>query len=427
MTAGVSAVADHDTALPFDPADPAIIRDPYPSYARLRATDPVPYLARHKLWMVTRHEDVTRVLREPALFSSKIGMSSNPAGAGLPRTGINYRFGTPDVRVLIATDPPDHQVFRHAVASVFTPSSVKASAERVAGLARTCVRDLLEHNVSGTADFYAHVAEPLPALVLADLFGIPDDMRDEFRAWATIMTSDLDETERGASGGLRGVVPPGQHRPVGRGMDMFRYFSKNLRHPPDIGRATLFNAINNARDAGVSDRELLAFCAFLLVAGLETTTSLLTNLLAALVQHPQALRQLRESPDLVNAAVEEGLRYDTPVQFLWRGTTERVELGGREIPAGARLMVGFGSANRDERAFADPDVFRLDRGQTPHLGFGGGPHYCLGAHLARLETRCAIRELLAATQEIEIAGEPERTRNIVLRGHTSQPVRLRAR
>jgi cytochrome P450 len=397
----------------FDPGDPALIADPHPFYARLREADPVHRLAGHDLWMVTRYEDAARILREPAVFSSRIGMSPDFAAPGSAGTGIDYRFGGPGVRVLVATDPPEHQVFRHAVAGAFTPSAVRALSDRVRQLAAACVRDLIEHSQDGTADFYTHVAEPLPVLALADLFGIPENMRGEFRSWATTMTSDLDRDEPGT-------------RAIGRGMDMFRFFARQLKSPPAGGRPTLFDSVITAREAGVSDRELLAFCAFLLVAGVETTTNLLTNLLAALIRFPAALRQLRDDAGLVPAAVEEGLRYETPLQILWRGTTAPAELGGRSIPAGARIMVAFGSANRDGREFPEPDEFRLDRDPNPHLGFGSGPHYCLGARLARLEVTAVLRELLAVTTDIDIAGEPVRTSSIVLRGFTSLPVRARA-
>jgi len=395
----------------FDLRDPALVAEPGPAYARLRALGPVHYLPVHDLWMITRYEEALQVLRDPAVFSSKLGMSFDLARPGATNAGIDYRFGGPDVRVLVATDPPEHQVFRHAVAGMFTRASVQAAGERIAERARSCVRDLLQCSAQGTADFYEHVAAPLPVLVLADLFGIPEDMDREFRTWATLMTSDLDTESAPTT--------------VGRGLDMFRYFSRQLKQQPQPDRPTVFDSVVSARGADVSDRELLAFCAFLLVAGIETTTNLLTNLLAALIAFPNAFEELRSSPELLPAAIEEGLRYETPLQVLWRGTTQPTELGGCRIPAGARVMVSFGSANRDEREFVTPDVFRLDRDPNLHLGFGSGPHYCLGARLARLEVASVMRELLDSTTEIEISGQPVRTNSIVLRGFTKLPIRVR--
>jgi cytochrome P450 len=312
---------------------------------------------------------------------------------------------------LVATDPPEHQVFRRAVAGIFTKTSLDSLSGHITQRARKCIQNLLAHGERGTADFYENVAGPLPVLVLADLFGIPENMHSEFRAWANLMTSDLDS----------GPVP----NAIGRGLDMFRYFANQLGNPSTHERPTVFNSVISARDAGVSERELLAFCAFLLVAGVETTTNLMTNLLAALIASPSALDQLRRSPELVPAAIEEGLRYETPLQVLWRGATQPTELGGIALPGGARIMIAFGSANRDEREFPTPDTFRLDRDPNAHLAFGAGPHYCLGARLARLEAVAMLRELLAATADIEIAGEPVRTNSLVLRGFTRLPLRIR--
>jgi cytochrome P450 len=397
----------------FDPSDPALVDNPYPTYARLRREAPVLYLPGHDVWIVSRYADVTSVLRDPATFSSAVGMSPDfGAGTGAA-TGIGYRFGGPDVRVLISMDPPDHLVFRRAVAGLFTPSSVAAAHGRAHALAAECVADLVRNAGSGQADFCADVAGPLPVLMLADLFGVPAAMRGEFRAWASVMSADL---SRG-----------GQPDDVGRGMAMFRYFDSELRKARNQPQRTLFGAIAAAQGKGPTHRELLAFCAFLLAAGLETTTNLLTNLLAALFEFPAVQERLRERPELIDDAVEEALRYDTSIQGLWRGTTRPVELGGQHIPASARMMVLFGSANRDERQFADPGRFLLGRDGNPHVGFGAGPHYCLGARLARLEVAAALRALLAATSWIEPAGDPERIDSVVLRGLTRQPVRVHPR
>ncbi len=408
---GNAALGNAADLASFDLRQRGLIDDPWPIYTWLRNLGPVHYLPRHDLWIVTRYQEAVTVLREPAVLSSKLGMSFDLARPGTVNAGFDYRFGGPNVRVLVATDPPEHQVFRHAVAGVFSRASVENISERIAQRARSCVRDLLEHAAHGTADFYRQVAAPLPVLVLAELFGMPEDLHGKFRAWATLMTADLDN----------GAGPTA----VGRGLDMFRYFSEQLKSPPGLGRPTVFDSVRSARGADVSEHELLAFCAFLLVAGIETTTNLLTNLLAALIAFPAAFRQLRASPELLPAAIEEGLRYESPLQVLWRGTTEPTELGGHRLPAGARIMVAFGSANRDEREFTTPDVFRLDRDPNPHLGFGAGPHYCLGARLARLEVTSVLRELLATTADLELAGPITRTNSIVLRGCTKLPVRIR--
>jgi cytochrome P450 len=396
----------------FDPLDPALIDDPYPTYARLRDEAPVAYLPAHDVWAVTRYDDVAQIVRDPATFSSKVGMS--PDFASHAGTGVDYRIGAPKVRVLIATDPPEHQVFRQAVAGAFAPSAIAAARDRVVELARGRVLALLRNNERGEADLFADLAEPLPVLVLADLLGVPAQMHDEFRAWSTVITADLDQSD--------GAVDR-----IGRGIGMFRYFSQQLRQRRPSSRYNLFDGIAKARESGVSEQEVLAFCAFLLVAGIETTTNLLTNMFHALLRYPLAQQRLRENPHLMPTATEEALRYDTSVQALWRGTTRAVQLRGNTIPADSRVLVVFGSANRDERKFPDADSFLIDRSPNEHLGFGGGPHFCLGTRLARLEIAAAVGELLAETAGIEAAGPGERTRSVVLRGFTRMPVRLTPR
>ncbi|WP_018680556.1 cytochrome P450 [Actinokineospora enzanensis] len=394
----------------FDPLDQATLADPYPAYRRLRDEDPVAYLPDYDMWMVTRYEDATRVARDPAAFSSKIGMSPDFERREGPSTGVNYRIGGPKVRVLIATDPPEHQVFRRAVAKAFSPGSVGALKQRIAEIARDRVGALLDHRADGTSDFFSTVAEPAPVSVLAELLGVPEHMHERFRGWSTVITTDLDQVDG---------LPDG----VGRGMDMFRYFSNQLRNAGAGERPTLFDAIGSAGEAGVSTHELLAFCAFLLVAGIETTTNLLTNLMGALLRFPDVQQRLREHPELIPGAVDEAIRYDTPVQALWRGTTGPVRLGERDLPADARVLVVWGSANRDERKFPRPDLFVPERSPNEHVGFGAGPHYCLGARLAVAEVTAVLSELLARTSRIEPAGEPTRTHSLVLRGMTDLPVR----
>ncbi len=407
----MSGAALHQETL-FDPLDPATAEDPYPAYARLRAEAPVLYLPAQDVWAISRYADVAAVVRDAATYSSKIGMSPDFGGRKvIPDAGVGYRIGAPDVRVVIATDPPEHQVFRRAVAGAFTPAAIAALQPRIARIVKERVRLLLERNESAAADVFADLAEPVPALVLAEMLGVPAEMHDEFRQWSAVITSDLSQTGSGADG-------------IGRGIDMFRFFGRRLRRAAPGDPPDLFDAIARGREAGITNQEVLAFCAFLLVAGIETTTSLVTNMVAAIMRFPEVAERLRRHPQLIPAAVEEGIRYDTSVQALWRGTTREVRLHGRTVPAGARVLVLFGSANRDGAVFRDPDRFVPDRSPNDHLGFGGGVHYCLGTRLARVEVAAVIGELLAATRSIEPAGPAQRTGSLVLRGFTRQPVRV---
>jgi cytochrome P450 len=400
------------TTVVFDPADEQLIEDPYPAYAALRSAEPVAYLADQGIWLVARHADVRQVLRDPVVFSSSAGMAPSTCSATFG-TGMSYRIGAPRVRVLITTDPPEHLVFRRAVAGAFSAGAVAAMEEPVTAIARDLVRDLLVRAAVGPVDLVGELAALLPVRVLASMFGLSADSHSVLRHWAGAMTSDLDQALPDAG-------------PRGRGIEMFRYFHEQLSRAQPAGR-DLMRALADARNAGISHREALAFCAFLLVAGIETTSGLLANMLAILASDAGLQDRLRREPGLVGLAVEEAIRFDTPVQALWRGVTRDTVLGDRPVPAGARLLVLFGSANRDESVFSRPDEFVPDRRPNDHLGFGDGPHFCLGARLARLEVATAVRELLASTTAIQPAVAPSRSRSLILRAVTGLPVRVNGR
>jgi cytochrome P450 len=208
---------------------------------------------------------------------------------------------------------------------------------------------------------------------------------------------------------------------------MFRYFWQEIRNRRAHPKDDLLGVVAAADQAGMSNYEIMAFCAFLLVAGIETTTNLFTNLVDALVRFPDVQRRLWEDPGLAGAVVEEALRFDTSVQALWRATTEAVELGGVHLPAQTRLLVLFGSANRDETVFTEPQVFSVGREPNPHVAFGFGHHRCLGARLAKIELTAALRALVEVTGGLEQRSEFVRIHSLVLRGFAAQPVFLQPR
>lgn len=399
--------AEPPSSCPFEPNDPATVSDPYADYQWLRRNAPVHHLPAHDLWVVARHADVVAVLRDPQRFSSKLGMGALPRLHGA--RAVDYRIGAPGVRVVIATDPPEHTVLRAAVAAPFRASAIAKLAPRVEAIARELVSGLLAGHHRGDADLYRDLAAPLPVLVLADLFGVPSNMRAAFRDWASVITDDLGSGNSGDAA-------------LGRGYDMFRYFWREIRQRRDRRADDLLGVIAATEGAGLSDHEIMAFCAFLLVAGIETTTNLFTNLVDVLVRFPEVQRELWADPGSAGDVVEEILRFDTSVQALWRATTEEVELGGVRLPQGARLLVLFGSANRDEEVFADAARFSPGRRPNPHLAFGLGHHRCLGAQLAKVELTAVLRALVELTGGIARRGEFVRTESLVLRGFTAQPV-----
>ncbi|MFB9359811.1 cytochrome P450 [Actinoplanes nipponensis] len=399
--------AELPPSCPFDPDQAATVSDPYPGYRWLREQAPVSYLANHDLWVVSRYADVVEVLSDPYRFSSQLGMGAVQS-LHAPQS-VDYRIGAPGVRVLIATDPPEHSRLRRAVLAPFGRSAIARLTPRIERVAADLVADLVANAERGDAEIYRDLAAPLPVLVLAELLGVPTGMRDEFREWASVITDDLD-----ANGAT--------DTRLGRGYDMFRYFYTEIRRRKHEPSDDLLSVVAATDAAGLSDREVMAFCAFLLVAGVETTTNLFTNLIDTLVRRPEVRRRLWAAPELAEPVVEEALRYDTSVQGLWRATVADDRLGGVDLPAGARLLVLFGSANRDDETFADADAFDLERSPNPHLAFGYGHHRCLGAGLAKVELVAALRALVTATGGLAPRGKFVRRDSLVLRGFSAQPV-----
>jgi cytochrome P450 len=393
----------------FDPQDPEILADPYPHYARLRREAPVLWLPDYDIWVVSRHREVTEILRDPQTYSSRLGLAAEPRKKEAGQTGIHFRIGAPGVRVLIAMDPPDHLVFRRAVRDGFTGKRIAQLGQAIEDVARQQVRCLLERSWAGDADFRRDVAGPVPPLVLGELFGLPEQMRPELLDWAQMVAADLDVTSSGDD-------------QLGRGLEMLRYFYREMRRRRDSSGTELLDVLANGHKYGLSEREVLSFCGFLVVAGVETTTNQLTNLMDVLINQPWVSERLRAEPGLIPAAVQESIRYDGSIQGFWRSTTKATTLGGQELPAGARIFVLFGSANRDEEFVADPGHFLLDRASAEHVGFGHGIHYCLGARLARLEIETVLRELLAKTESIQAYGPSTRHASVALRGFSRQGI-----
>ena len=324
-------------------------------------------------------------------------------------------FDLRGLRVLIASDPPDHTRLRRLLSRAFTPRAVTALEPRLRQLAEAMVDDLLYAGAEG--DLVAQVAEPFPVTVIAELLGIPGEQRRDFKRWSDALV-----------GALSGGWDPAQAQ--ASIVEMFGYLAgvvaDRSAHPTDdlIGR--LVASAEHDEDEPLTAMEITMFAILLLVAGNETTTNLIGNGYQALIDHPDAARRLRADPSLVPAAIEEVLRYDGPIQALFRGATTDVEVAGTTIPQGATLMAAFAAANRDPAHFPNPDAFDLARRGHDHLGFGHGIHYCLGAALARLEARIVAETLLRRTSTIEPTGSGTRVDGLILRGFTHLPVHARA-
>jgi pimeloyl-[acyl-carrier protein] synthase len=400
--------------LAFNPYLPEVHEDPYPLYHRLRAEDPV-HRSDLGFWVLTRHADVLAVLRDPR-------MSRDPRRS----ERIELLRSSAELDELLASeeaapsmlfvDPPDHTRLRTLVNKAFTPAAVERLRPRVEAI----VAGLLDRVAgAGAMDVVEDLAYPLPVTVICELFGVPEADHDRFRAWSRGLVRLLDPLV--ATDALEGAL---RARLALRGY-LRELIAERRAHPT----GDLLTALIAAEDEGhqLSEAELVSMCVLLLVAGHETTVNLIANGLLALLRDPEALAGLKTEPGLAGSAVEELLRYDSPVQFTSRHALADLDLGGRQVRAGETVVAVLGAANRDPAQFPDPDRLDLARQPNRHVAFGGGIHFCLGAPLARMEARIAIPALLARLPGLEVGpGPPVRRDTVTLRGLASLPVTFRA-
>ncbi|GKQ40460.1 cytochrome P450 [Streptomyces sp. A012304] len=382
-------------------------RDPYPTYARMRRTCPV-YRAPQGVWYLTRHADVEQALADPRLSNDRERMTrALVARDGRMRdlSRLTARLG----RVMSNTDPPDHARLRGLVNKAFT-------ARRVAtlrGWIGTVVDRLVDDAVAAGAptDLLTAVAAPLPHTVVCELFGIPEADRDHVTEWFRGLgriTEDIARAER--------VVEDFEDY-------LTRLVAQRRAAPGDDLISALVTA--QARGDRLTDDELLSTCFMLITAGDETTTNLIANGVLALLRHPDQLARLRADPELIRAAVDETVRHDSPSQAIVRVVAEDVTLGGRTLPAGDLVYLVLAAAGRDPDRHPHPDRFDLTRPANRHLGFGHGPHFCLGAPLARLETELAIGTLVRRLPGLRLAVPDDRLQwrpNPLQRRLTALPV-----
>ncbi|GFG67285.1 linalool 8-monooxygenase [Mycobacterium kubicae] len=374
--------------------------DPYPAYRELRATSPVCWNDVTNFWALLKYEDVRFVSSNPALFSSTQGITipdpqlPNPVQEG----------------GLIFTDPPRHRQLRKLINSGFTRRHVAILEPKI----RDIVRGILADIEPGTVhEFAEEIAAPLPTRIIAQLLGAPPDDWEQFRAWSDAMTGSADpEIE------LDTLVAAGQ---------LYEYFHQLISDRRAQARDDMLSILVNAEIDGLrlSDEELVNFAFLLLVAGNETTRNLIALGTLALIEHPDQLRMLIDDPALIPGAVEEMLRWNSPVVHMARTATADVEIRGKRIRAGEVVVMLYGSANRDEDVFgSDAEEFDITRHPNPHIAFGCGEHSCLGAQLARLEAGLLFDELLRRFPRIELVGEVSRMRATMVPGVKRMPVRL---
>jgi cytochrome P450 len=392
------------SGITYNPLSPAMYRDPYPTYAALRAKDPVHWSTLAHAWVFSRYEDVDAILRDHRRFSN------DARNRHIPR-GLRSSTAFPR-RSMFFLDPPDHTRLRALLSKAFTPVAIEALKPRIQDLTETLL-DRIEDPAG--FDVMQAIAQPLSVLTLARLLGVPAEDQARLAGWSHRIARTLEPATRAADDQDAVQAAYGLD-------DYFRGIIAARRAQPQPDLISALVAVEEVGDKLTSD-ELLMLLRLLLVAGHETTTDLIGNGLLALLRHPQQQHMLREDPGLMESAVEECLRYDSPVQVDARAALEDVEMRGRQIKKGQGIIPLIGSANRDADVFSHPEKLDITRKQASHISFGRGIHYCLGAPLARLEARIAFEALLRRFSDIRLATDsPPYKDNLALRGLKALPV-----
>jgi cytochrome P450 len=387
----------------FNPHDPAFLQDPYPTYDRLRTDSPIFFDGESGLWFCSRYEDVDFMLRD-----RRLGRAIDPAILPKDKTPAPpppelLPFTRLSANSMFDKEPPDHTRLKMLVHKVFTPRRVNRLRDNIQAITDSLLDEV---QAEGTVDLIEAFATPLPVQVIAELLGVPKSDRHQLRPWsqAIVAMYELDHTEQEAEQAVHAARQ--------------RYFS-----PQD----DLISELAYVRESGdkLSEDELIATCVLLLNAGHEATVNVIGNGLLALCNHPHQWQRLLHNPALIGTAVEEMMRFDTPLQMFQRWVLAPFDYKGLRLQPGMRLGLMFGAANRDPAVFPNPHQFDIGRSHNPHLAFGAGIHFCLGAPLARLELQIAFATLLRRFPNLErVEPQPKFRPKYVIRGLESLTVRL---
>ena len=364
--------------------EPELINDPYPTYARWQAEHPIFRAEDTGQWILTRHEDVRSVLKSSVDYSSR---AMGEQGTALP---------------LLTDDPPKHTQLRALVDRAFTMRMLKLMEDWVEQLATEMVGNL---PAGEPVDIVQALTIPLPVAVISRMMGIPAERTDDFKRWSDALT-----------GTLAGASMEDRQQEI---LEMAAFFQDMIPTRRSAPGDDLISSVANAEIDGerLTDQEIVGFCILLLIAGNETTTNLLGNLFNIAADRPDLWSALAADSKLIDAAIEETLRFDAPVQFLMRKATRPMHYHGQDVAAGENVTVVMAAANRDPDVYERPDEFRLDRKKNHHHTFGFGIHFCIGAPLARMEARMVLRALTERFAKVERApGENERVASPLLRG-----------
>jgi len=386
--------------------------DPYEAFRIMRAEAPLYWHERapgRGFWAVTRYDDALKVYHDPDTYSSERGISLQFNSAGT--TDENAGFGM----MMITTDPPRHGKIRQIINRRFTPRAVSVYEDDIRRIMGGIIDAVIEQ---GQCDFVVDVAANLPTAVICEAMGIPRENWDlMFKLTNMSIGTDDPEYQQGRSAQETGAAAEAE---------IFGFFSKLIDQRKKNPGEDLISALVHGEVEGgkLTDLEVLFNCFLLIVAGQETTRNATSGGILAMIQNPAEAARLKNDPSIINTAIEEILRYTTPVTHILRVTKQDGELRGQKIEKGSRVVIWNISANRDEGAFVQPDAFDLTRTPNDHVAFGHGEHFCLGANLARLELRVVIDEIARRMPDIELAGPVERLRSNFVAGIKHMPVRF---
>jgi pimeloyl-[acyl-carrier protein] synthase len=388
--------------------DPEVLANPYPLYQRLRTEDPVHFDPFLHVFVVTRYEDVVRVLHD---FSAE----RSPTPAQLTAMGLADLNPIAQVMVkqMLFMDAPAHTRLRSLAACAFTPARVE--------VLRAHIREITERLLSpalslGRMDVIMDLAEPLPSIVTAEMLGVPVEDHRMLKAWSQDFAEMLGNFQHN----------PGRAPQILKTVeDMTDYFRRAMREQRTSPRGGLVSALMNAEIGGdrLTEEEVIANCIVTMVGGQETTTNLIGNGILSLIRNPDELRKLRGDFSLIPSAVEELLRYESPSQHTARIAPADVELGGRKIQKRQAVIAVMGAANRDPERFPDPDRLDITRKDNRHVAFGWAAHFCFGAPLARMEGQIAFEAMLRRMDDLALGRDPLVWRtNLGLRGLKALPI-----
>ncbi|MGV9252584.1 cytochrome P450 [Streptomyces sp. NPDC003697] len=389
----------------FDPWDPAFVADPYPVYAELRARGRVVHYEPTDQWLVPHHADVSALLRDRRLGRTYRHRFTHEDFGRTPPDPAHEPFHVLNDHGMLDLEPPDHTRIRRLVSKAFTPRTVERLRPYVHALADELAARLV---AEGGGDLLTDVAEPLPVAVIAQMLGIPEADRHRLRPWSADICGmyELNPSEETAAKAVRASA---------EFSDYLRDLIAARRGQPG---EDLISGLIAAHDEGdrLTEEEMISTAALLLNAGHEATVNATVNGWWALFRNPAQLAALRADHSLIRSAVEELLRYDTPLQLFERWVLDDIEIGGTTVPRGAEIAMLFGSANHDPAVFTDPGRLDLARADNPHISFSAGIHYCIGAPLARIELAASMAALLERAPALAPVAEPERKPNFVIRG-----------